>query len=342
MARMTIKDIAREAGYSTGTVSRVLNGSGPVSEQAAARIREVVEKYHFQLNTNAKFLKQQTPEGIAVIIRGTNNLLFASLVEQLQHRVEDAGYNASMYYIDENDDEVAEAAEICQHKTPEGIFFLGSSRRNFQNGFARIKVPSVMVTNSADGLAFSNLGSVSTNDTQAAQYAVQHLIALGHRKIGVLGGVMDQSQAALSRYVGAQFAFFDNNLPFDTNRAYQQGKFSVEDGYDGMMQLMDRLPDLTAVFVMADVMAIGALRAIRDRGLRVPEDISLISFDGISLANYTIPRITTVCQNQEELTEESVAMLLGMIEDGTPGTYRETSYRILEGESIQPANMKSE
>ncbi len=132
MARMTIKDIARESGYSTGTVSRVLNESGPVSEQAVKRIREVVDKYHFQLNTNAKFLKQQTPEGIAVIIRGTNNLLFASLVERLQHQVEAAGYSASMYYIEESGNEVDEALEICKHQPPEGIFFLAGriSRRD--------------------------------------------------------------------------------------------------------------------------------------------------------------------------------------------------------------------
>lgn len=339
---MTIKDIARESGYSTGTVSRVLNGSGPVSEQAAARIREVVEKYSFQLNTNAKFLKQQTPEGIAVIIRGTENLLFAALVERLQNSVEAAGFNASMHYIDESDDEVKEAMEICQRQTPQGIFFLGSSRRNFQNGFHRIKVPCVMVTNSADGLGYTNLGSVSTNDTQAAQFAVQHLIALGHRKIAVLGGEMDRSQAALSRYVGAQYAFFDNNVPFDPSLSYQQGKFSIEEGYSGMMQLLDRIPDLEAVFVMADVMAIGALRAIEDRGLRVPEDISLISFDGISLVRYTVPRIATVCQDLEELTQESVSMMLNMIEDGIPGSYRETSFTVFEGESIKPANLKSE
>ena len=336
MARMTIKDIARESGYSTGTVSRVLNESGPVSEQAVRRIREVVDKYHFQLNTNAKFLKQQTPEGIALIIRGTNNLLFASLVEILQNQIEEAGYSASMHYIDESGNEVEEAQEICKHQPPEGIFFLGSTRQNFQKGFSGIDVPCVLVTNSAEDLGFDNVGSVTTNDTQAAQFAVQTLLSLGHRNIAVLGGDRTRSQAAMSRFLGAQYAFFDNSVPFDPARSYQQGMFSVEDGYEGMLSLLDRMPELTAVFVMADVMAIGALRAIRDRGLRVTVDISLLSFDGISLAQYTVPRIATMCQDQEELARESVRMLLDMIENKVPGSFRETSFRMQEGESLMP------
>ncbi len=241
-----------------------------------------------------------------------------------------------MYYIEESGNEVDEALEICKHQPPEGIFFLGSSRQNFQKGFGSIDVPSVMVTNSAEDLGFDNLGSVTANDTQAAQFAVQHLLSMGHRHIAVLGGDRNRSQAAMSRFLGAQYAFFDNSIPFDPDRSYQQGMFSVKDGYEGMLSLLDRMPEVTAVFVMADVMAIGALRAICDRGLRVPEDISLISFDGISLAHYTVPRIATMCQDQEELTQESVRMLLDMIENKTPGTFRETSFRMLEGESLMP------
>lgn len=336
MARKTIKDIARESGYSTGTVSRVLNNTGPVSDTAKKRIREVVDQYHFQLNPNAKFLKQEKPTGIAVIIKGTNNLLFTSLVELLQERIEKAGFEASVYYLQEDEDEVQEAIEICSRRLPKGILFLGSFRHNFLNRFRSVPVPSVLVTNSAEGLGYPNLGSVSTDDAGAAQCAVDYLISLGHEKIAILGGNFSQSQAALSRFQGAQYAFFDHDLHFDPALQYQEGLFSIEAGYDGMLKLLEKMPDVTAVFAMADVMAIGAVRAIRDKGLRVPEDISVVGFDGIELSHYLTPRLTTVSQNQQALAEQSLEMLISMIDDDVDGSFLELPYDLCEGESCSP------
>ena len=335
MARKTIKDIARESGYSTGTVSRVLNDSGPVSEAARNKIMEIVDKYGFQLNTNAKFLKQRMPDGIAVIIRGTHNLLFASLVELIQQRIERAGYSASMFYLEEEGDEVQEAIEICQKYLPEGLLFLGSSRQHFMQNFSKIPVPAVMVTNSADGFGFRNLGSVTTNDSVAAQVVVDTLLRLGHKKIGVLGGDVGISQAALARYQGVQYTLYDHDLNFDVKSQYFEGDFSIEAGYEGMDYLLDHNPDMTAVFAMADVMAMGAIRAAYDRGLRVPEDISVVGYDGIAQAAYTVPRLATIVQNQDDMAEKSVAMLLSMIEQGASPEYLESPFQFVEGESLR-------
>ncbi len=109
---MTIKDIARLSGYAVGTVSRVLNGSPNVSEAARQKIDAVVKEYNFQLNNNAKHLKQQVNSGIAVIVKGTQNMLFASIVEQLQGVILEKGFVSQTYYIDEDDNEVAHAIQI--------------------------------------------------------------------------------------------------------------------------------------------------------------------------------------------------------------------------------------
>lgn len=336
MARKTIKDIASESGYSTGTVSRVLNDSGPVSEAAREKIMSIVKKHDFQLNTNAKFLKQRQPEGIALIIRGRQNLLFSSLVELLQQKIEKAGYSVNVYYLDEGEDEVKEAIDICHRRCPEGFLFLGSSRSHFMKHFNRISLPSVLVTNSAEGFGFPNLGSVSTNDAVAAQVAVDRLIRLGHTNIGILGGDVATSQAAQARFQGAQYAFYDHNIVFRPEQQYYSGVFSVEDGYIGMDWLLENRPDITAVFAMADVMAIGALRALHDRNLRVPEDVAIISFDGLTLSQYTYPRLATIYQNGPSMVDQSLDMLLGMIEEGKEPQYLESSFVLIEGETLTP------
>ena len=154
---ITIKDIAREAGYAVGTVSRVLNNHPDVSQTAREKIMEVVEKHHFELNKNAKHLKQQTSKGIAIIIKGSQNMLFASIVEQMQGMLTDKSLDCLVYYINETENEVETAVRLCAERRPAGIMFLGCNMQYFRDRFAAITVPCVLVTNSAKSLDFLNL-----------------------------------------------------------------------------------------------------------------------------------------------------------------------------------------
>lgn len=132
---MTIKDIARESGYAVGTVSRVLNNRPDVSEKARKRVMEVVEKYNFRLNNNAKHLKQQVSSGIVIIVKGSQNMLFAAIVERLQKLIEERDYAFLIYYIGEQDNEVEQAWQICRERHPSGILFLGSDLEFFREPF---------------------------------------------------------------------------------------------------------------------------------------------------------------------------------------------------------------
>ena len=293
---MTIKDIAKESGYAVGTVSRVLNNHPDVSEKARKTIMAVVEKHHFKLNSNAKHLKQQASSGIAIIVKGSQNMLFASIVERLQRLMSEKKYAPFIYYIGEEENEVERAERVCLERHPLGILFLGSDLEFFKERFDRLEIPCVLVTNSAAELGFDNLSSVSTDDEAGAQAAVTHLLKLGHRNIGILGGYMEKSHAAHTRYKGCEKAFAKQGIKLEPGRQYRSAFFSMEEGYHAMEQLFEQMPDLTAVFAMADVLAVGAIRAIRDRGLRVPEDVSVMGFDGIELGNYLSPRLTTVRQ----------------------------------------------
>lgn len=332
---MTIKDIARLSGYAVGTVSRVLNHQPDVSDEARERVMAVVEEHHFRLNNNAKHLKQQAGTGVAVIVKGTQNMLFATIVERIQALVKGRGHPCLIYYIDENDDELEQALQVCRERKPLGILFLGSNFDHFQARFGEISAPCVMVTNSGAGLDFPNLSSVSTDDERAAREAIGYLLDLGHREIGVLGGFMGVSDAASGRFRGCEQAFRDYRIPFDRERQYEMVRFDMPSGYEAMGRLLERLPGLTAVFAMSDVQAVGAIRALHDRGLRVPEDISVVGFDGIELGGYLTPKLTTVRQDAERLAQRGVEILFEHIESSLPPVHERTSFRLVEGESTR-------
>lgn len=332
---MTIKDIAKEAGYAVGTVSRVLNGQPGVSETARNKIMEVVDKYQFRLNSNAKLLKQQNNDSVAIIIKGTKNMLFAGLVELLQGLIKDKGYTSLIYYIQEDDHEVEQAMQICRDIRPLGILFLGSNKENFREKFEYVDVPCVLVTNSAEGLEFKNLSSVCINDSNAAKTAVDYLISLGHEKIGLLGGEMIHSTPAKMRYEGCIQAFENHGLVFDAEKYYESSYFTMEGGYWAMTELLKKSTDFTAVFAMSDVTALGAIRAIKDYGLSVPEDISVIGFDGIEIGQYMVPKLTTIAQPDVHIAERVVEILLQQIKEGGKATHEQTSFELIEGKSTR-------
>jgi len=331
---MTIKDIARESGYSLGTVSRCLNNQPGVSETAREKILAVTEKYNFRLNTSARSLKSRGGTDIAVLVKGMSNMLFASIVEQLQGNIKQKGYPVKVYYFDEDVNEVEYARQICTEDRVGGILFLGSNTDYFREGFSGIQVPCVLVTNSAEDLGFEKLSSVSTDDREAAMFAIEHLINLGHKNIGILSGDLKASDPAESRMEGCKAALQRHGIDPDTVPC-EETYYSSSDGYHAMQRMLRQHPDITAVFAMSDVMAIGAIRAIRDAGKSVPEDISVIGFDGLELGNYLIPRLTTVRQHAERIALRSVEILTDNMEGMAQSIHEIEPFHLVPGESVR-------
>ena len=324
---------------STGGGNQIGHGEATADEESLAAFvkstMEVVEKYNFRLNNNAKHLKQQVSSGIVIIVKGSQNMLFAAIVERLQRLIEERDYAFLIYYIGEQENEVEHAWQICRERHPSGILFLGSDLKFFRESFSQISVPCVLVTNSGRELGFENLSSVSTDDEAAAEAAVEHLISLGHTKIGILGGWRDKSRAAHTRYTGCVRAFEKHGIPFSREKQYVPALFAMSEGYEAMGRLLDRMPDLTAVFAMADVLAVGAIRAVRDRGLRVPEDVSVVGFDGIELGSYLTPSLATIRQDRERIADRSVELLLSQIENRVSPEHELVPFQIISGESAR-------
>ena len=308
--RMTIKDIARLSGYGIGTVSRVLNNHPDVSEKARKKILSVIEENNFQPNSNARHLKMQSSSSVILIVKGTSNLLFADIVEQMQSLFLKNGENVSTYYIDEDANE----------------------------DFAHIHIPCLLLTNNSSDLDFDNLSSVTTCDEQAAQSVIEYLAKKGHTSIGVVGGNLTETEISFRRFTGAKWGFKNSKLSFNQRLQYEPCRFSMEEGYQAAMRLLNRNTAITAIFAMSDLIALGTMRAIYDMGKRVPEDISIVGYDGIALSRYCVPRLTTVQQDTTQLAKKGVDLILQRINYPYHATHKTTPFHLIEGESVMELN----
>lgn len=335
---MTIKDLSAQTGYSVGTISRVLNNQPNVSQKARETILRAAAECGFQLNTNAKQLKQQHSNSILVLVKGTHNKVFALLVESIQDRIAETKYSLILDYMDESENEVLRAVQLSLEKKPLGILFLGGNRENFVADFDKIRVPCVLVTNDASKFPFPNLSSVSSDDKRAGRMAIEHLISLGHRKIALIAGDHTHSDIGRLRYEGAMEAFREHSISFDPETDCETVRYTCQDGCNAALRLLERGKEFTAIFAMSDVMAVGAIRGLRDQGKLVPEDISVIGFDGLELGEFTIPRLASVSQNLEELAERSFRMLLENIESNVSARYEILPVSLKDRESARKIN----
>ena len=330
---MTIKDLAAQTGYAVGTVSRVLNNHPNVSEKARKAILDAVKESGFQLNVNAKQLKQTRMTSVLVIVKGTFNELFNQMVVTIQSHIAQTQYPLYVDYMDEDGNEVQRALQLCREKKPMGILFLGGNSDHFKADFSQIDIPCVLVTNDASQLGFANLSSVCTDDRQAARCAIEKLIGQGHRQIAVIGGDRVSSEISRLRYEGCMDAFREHGICFDPEQDYQTARYSYQDGYDAAKRLLAQERTFTALFTSSDVMAVGAIRAFRDSGLQVPEDVSVIGYDGLSIGAFLTPRLSTVIQRVTDMATQSVEILIDCMEKGGNARYEIVPFTLSEKES---------
>ena len=333
MGNMTIKDIARISGCSVSTISRVINDRPDVRPETKERVLEVMREAGFVPNTNARQLKIQQSRSLVFVVKGTRNIFFSDFLVQLQRAATLYGYNGIVSYLDENANEIDAAEKILREIKPKGMIFLGGSVANFQKGFANISVPSVLATLVSDKLNFPNLSMVGVDDRAAAYQAVSYLIQQGHRKIAVLGGPAT-SYPSMMRRQGAQQAMEDAGIRFE-DKLYGLSNYDFESAYHAMNGLLARRAEFTALFAMSDVIAFGAIRALVSAGRRVPEDVSVIGFDGITMSRYCVPLMTTIVQPSEQIALQSIELLVRQIEHGPPAQTVTLQPELQQGESVR-------
>ena len=333
---MDIRDIAAKSGYGVGTVSRVINDQPNVSDRARERILAVMDELGYEPNSNARYLKMRSQTPVAAFVMGVGNRLFDDIIGPLQARLAAQDEKIVVNYLEDDATEVRAAIDYQQARHPKGMVFLGGELSFFEQSFHEIEVPCVMITNSTRELGFSNLSSVTIDNVAAAARAIEHLWENGHRRIGVLGGSREGSHISELRLRGVEEALAAHGARLDYGRDYEPCRFLEKDGYEAASRLVERAPDLTAVFCLGDVIAFGALRAICDRGLSVPGDVSLVGFDDTALSQFSVPRITTIRQDARTLAEKAAEIMLAGIRDGAEASHETVDFELVERESVRP------
>lgn len=319
----------------------MLNGNPNVSPEAREKVMAVVNKYDFVLNNSARLLKSQRSHTIAVILKGTSTILLNNLYGIIQGRMENMPYLLRAVVIDEYDDEVLAANRVVYEQRPVGIIFLGGNPGDNPDELRKITVPSVLITNSMDKEGFPLVSSVTTDDVAGAECCARYLIENGHRRICVIGGDLESSSINVKRYQGFMNAMNAAGLPFDYEKSYYAAKYDYGDGARAAKALLQRNPDLTALFTMSDLMAIGACRQLADMGISVPKQVSVTGYDGNIMTEYYTPRLTTIRQDEATLANRGLDILLERIEQDTeaeqalPGPVHEKlPFTFIKGESV--------
>ena len=333
---MTIKDIAERCGVSVSTVSRVLNDHPDVSDAVREKVMKVVQEVHYVPNNSARDLVRPQSNTIGLVVRGIGNPFFSQVIRSIEKAAREAGYTLVFHQIPSGEDEIAAGASLVQSKKLRGLILLGGCFDYSKEQIAVLKVPFVCCTysNSFGRLHETAYSSVSINDQKEAYRAVELLVEQGHKKIALLLDSKNDHSISELRYKGYKQALADYDIPFDEELVEETGKFDMASAYEAMRRLIWRRDDFTAAFVIADSMAVAAMKALADEGWHVPEDCSVIAIDGIQMSAYTVPTLTTLVQPAEELGEHSVHILLNMVEKKAGNCQMELTTSLREGGTV--------
>ena len=336
---LTIKDIAKLANVSVTTVSRVLNHRPDVNPATREKVERIISENNFVGNQNARGLKQIS-EVIGLIIRGRSNPFLNSLAESiLEHAASLPDYFVTEY-IDEKADEFETALRMTRQNRVKGMIFVGSLLDDRVKVIRHLEIPVVFTTVNAKAASMPNASSVAVDDRSMGRLVGDQLLDLGHRNIAVFGSNPIAGDSLAMRFQGFCDAFADRGLTFNIDD-YRECRFSMDAGYAAAHEYFLSHPDTTALFTMSDAVAIGAIRTLQDLGRSVPEDVSVIGFDGIDLSRFTIPRLTTVEQPVDEIALRSVNMLLDMMEKGATPRHILVNAVYRSRDSVAPPRIRS-
>ncbi|NJP41758.1 LacI family transcriptional regulator [Oscillospiraceae bacterium HV4-5-C5C] len=332
---MTIKDIAEKAGCAISTVSRALNDHPDVSEETKQKIRAIVDECGFIPNSNARQLKALQRKSICILVKGSANLFFEGIIERMQAQITLEGYAAEVHYLDEAENEVRFAQRLVREQKPAGLIFMGGNRAYFEENFSAIHTPAVLVSSLFPDFHYDNLSQVGVDDCAAGAEVCHYLLDRGHRELSLIGGALDASYVSQRRFSGFQDAYQKATGQALAADCYQTASFNAASGYQAMLNLLKARPDITAVFCLSDLIALGAMRAAHEKHRRIPEDLSVIGFDGIPLTHYFIPRLVSLRQPQREMAGHSVSLLLRQIEHADKGAQLILPTDMTQGESVR-------
>lgn len=334
IAKMRIKDVARAAGVSTATVSHVLNKTRFVSEETRARVMRAIEGCNYYPNANARSLASGRSNTLGLLISDISNPFFPELVKSIETVAFERGHEVILANTDYDDQRTLNNVRRFIERKVAGVVMMTSELdKGLIDELARCHVPVVFLDIGSAGICMSN---IIVDYEAGISEAINHLHWLGHRRIAYIGG-----PARLRSATKRLEAFRDSmahQLPDSTPLEIYEGDFRLEGGRRVAREMLaaGRLP--TAVVVANDMMALGVMQEFHERGLHIPDSISIIGFDDIAFAGLSNPPLTTVCLPRVELGRKAVEALMATIEhpDGQGVEINVSTYLVLRDSTAPP------
>ena len=303
---VTIKDVAREARVSVATVSRVLNGSGPVSEETGRLIREVAGRMRYVPHSGARSLITSKTQTLGVLLPDLYGEFFSEIIRGMDSTAQRDGFHLliSRTYADKHEIETAMRA---MRGRVDGVVVLSPDL----DADSLLNLPSTIPVVLLCSMAKGNMDSLTIQNCRGAREMVTHLVKLGHRRIAIIKG-SPRNYDATERLRGYRTALRDAGIAPE-EVLERDGNFTEAAGYSAVMELLAMPKRPTAIFAANDAMAIGALSALRESGVRVPEEMAVSGFDDIPLARFMDPPLSSVHVPIAELGARAVELLLNGI-----------------------------
>lgn len=330
---VSLKDIAKRAGVSLATVSNVVNGYRPVSEQTRQRVQQAIDELGYTPNLSARHLRNARTGIIALAIPELNNPYFAEVAGAAIREAAEHGYTLLLDYTDSDRETELMLIEGVRERIIDGLI-LSPVQIGRDDVLARKSDrPMVLIGENVFGVPHDH---IAIDNIAASHVAVQHLVSLGRHRIAFIGAHPDvHREPAHLRLRGYREALVAAGLPFDPALVATTSQFGRQDGLDGMRQLLKLTPPPEAVFAYNDLIAIGAIRAMHEVGLRVPQDVAVIGFDDIEEGRFATPSLTTISPDKESIGQLAVRSLIARVE-GKPAPAPkdvQTPFRLVTRES---------
>lgn len=317
MNRPTQVDVARLAGVSRATVSYVLNGQTegrvPISEETRQRVLEAIEELGYEPDARAQALRSGNTNTIALIIPDLRNPHFSEYATGIEEAARAAGYHLLLSSTTMNNEYAGEIFKDLARRRFDGLILASSfilESNEAQATLEQVRKRGLPIIEMSENYG---VDSISAEYRDATREVMSYLFSLGHRRIGFINGVggHELGQDRLEPY---KESLREANLPIDTQLIADCGP-TIDDGYQAAKSLLQLPARPTAIVSINDLLAIGALRAAEDLGLRVPNDLSLVGFDDIAMAKYIVPRLTTVSKNAHALGMLAFETLLARMQN---------------------------
>ena len=325
---VTIKDIAKAAGVSHSTVSRALQGSSLISEETTRHIQETAQKLGYLPSAAARSLKTNRSQALGVIVSNIDDPYFSEILQGVEEVAQ--GNNYSLFMAASQQDPERESAIVQamrQHRV-DGVIICSTTFSDEQSRhFSKYDIPIVVVNNQA---AEDYRYSIYHDDVDGSRQLTRHLIELGHRRIAYLGNSRS-GRTTLDRLAGFRLEMESNGLPVPANSIHEIPGSEPEKAAAAVDYFLGLPEPPTALVCFNDMMAIGILKDLQKRGIRVPQEISITGFDNIVFSNYTNPPLTTFDQPKRFIGQKAAELILSLLDSTTKSQMPEQKIQILKG-----------